>query len=362
MNKLLTIFALMVLAVSFVSADNFLNNRQIVPASQETIDAIKATLTSDFAVVKMAKQTAGTSLAETDTLTVYLQRTTEFRIYGINVGGNVYPLVGTNPIYYFVGQKFNITSQMAGNFRLNGILIPFGINVTGGAGKDLSAIWAYPTNTQGLPSGDPFAIAAYSLANADSNSTQPVYSYAPFDSTGEMSQDFIIFMQTRNQSDTETDFIAIWANDQGNGMNESKSAVLLVQNNQLAFANFSDLGIDMGSGIGPDFDVLFLPVLERIDGTDVGEEISIDGLTVSGISPNPISNFASVKFSIEKESRVSVELLDMRGVRVLSIAEGEMGAGEHIVGFDASNIPSGSYLVVFRSAGSAFAVKTMIAR
>lgn len=362
MNKLLTIIALMLFAVSFLSAENFLNNRQIVPASQETIDAIKATLTNDFAVSKAAQHSVGKSLAQTDTLTNYLQRTTEFRIYGINVGGSTYPLVGTNPIYYFVGQKFNITSQMIGNFRLNGILIPFGINVTSGNGKDLSAIWAYPTNTQGIPSGAPFAIAEYSLANADSNSTTQVYSYAPFDSTGDITQDFVIFMQTRNQSDAESDFIAIWANDQGNGMNESKAAVLLVQNNQLAFANFSDLNIDMGGGLGPDFDVLFLPVLERIDGTDIGDEISIGGFTVNGISPNPMTNHATINFSIEKQSRVSIELLNMRGVRMLSIADTEMGAGEHSVRFDASDVPSGSYLIVFRSAGTAFAIKTLIAR
>ena len=67
------------------------------------------------------------------------------------------------------------------------------------------------------------------------------------------------------------------------------------------------------------------------------------------VSPNPAQSRVEVKFSLPHLTAVVLNLVDLRGVLVQSIAEGWFDKGEHTVDFDASAVPSGSYIILLHT-------------
>ncbi|MEI6508912.1 MAG: T9SS type A sorting domain-containing protein, partial [Bacteroidota bacterium] len=61
--------------------------------------------------------------------------------------------------------------------------------------------------------------------------------------------------------------------------------------------------------------------------------------------PNPTSGFTSVDFNVTSKSNVTVELLNVIGQKVLSVANGLYAEGDHTVAFDASTLNKGVYFV-----------------
>ena len=61
--------------------------------------------------------------------------------------------------------------------------------------------------------------------------------------------------------------------------------------------------------------------------------------------PNPLNHQATVSFSLDKQSKVTIELFDMLGKRVLKVVDSEFGAGDHRVALDVSSLASGVYFL-----------------
>ncbi|MFT5142177.1 MAG: PKD repeat protein [Rhodothermales bacterium] len=69
-------------------------------------------------------------------------------------------------------------------------------------------------------------------------------------------------------------------------------------------------------------------------------------LWLDAVYPNPLSGQGAVRFALPNTGRVDVEVYDMLGRRVAVLLDGEMRqAGAHEVILNASNLPSGSYIV-----------------
>jgi hypothetical protein len=77
------------------------------------------------------------------------------------------------------------------------------------------------------------------------------------------------------------------------------------------------------------------------------QRVGAAALTV--ISPNPAQNMVSVKFALPVETAVVLSLVDARGNLLKTLAEGWFVSGEHNVEFDASAIPSGSYIILLHT-------------
>ncbi len=60
--------------------------------------------------------------------------------------------------------------------------------------------------------------------------------------------------------------------------------------------------------------------------------------------PNPFNPSTEISFSLPNASHVSLEVFNVRGQRVATLAEGSYGAGQHTVTWDAGSQPSGVYL------------------
>jgi hypothetical protein len=63
------------------------------------------------------------------------------------------------------------------------------------------------------------------------------------------------------------------------------------------------------------------------------------------VYPNPVNQQATVSFSLDRSGKVSIELFDIPGKRVLEVAHSEFGAGDHHVALDASSLAPGVYFL-----------------
>ncbi len=60
--------------------------------------------------------------------------------------------------------------------------------------------------------------------------------------------------------------------------------------------------------------------------------------------PNPFASSAIIAYTLPEASEVQVEVFDVLGRRVRSLADGEQAAGRHTVTFEAQGLPSGVYV------------------
>jgi len=93
-------------------------------------------------------------------------------------------------------------------------------------------------------------------------------------------------------------------------------------------------------------------------------EVSLDGTgTWLGVAtPNPATSKVNVSFSIAQDANVSISLYDVTGKSIMPIYNSMSGAGEHPLTFDVSNLPAGSYTIVFNSGNSTIIRQIQIVR
>ncbi len=69
------------------------------------------------------------------------------------------------------------------------------------------------------------------------------------------------------------------------------------------------------------------------------------------INPNPASQTAVVRFSVEEPSSVSIELFSLSGDRVYSSSPGKLAKGDHEAVIDVSRLAAGEYLLRLTAGG-----------
>lgn len=87
-----------------------------------------------------------------------------------------------------------------------------------------------------------------------------------------------------------------------------------------------------------------------IDNFKVSSLVGVKELTLSTftLQPNPTSDFAQVRFGLEKPESIQLSVFNAQGTLVQSKQLGDLPSGEHAVVLDANNLPSGNYKVVLR--------------
>ena len=70
------------------------------------------------------------------------------------------------------------------------------------------------------------------------------------------------------------------------------------------------------------------------------------------VYPNPVSGLSSVEFNLVNTSKVSVDIYNALGQKLITLKNGTLTSGSHLVYFDASNVPNGLYFVGVNIDGS----------
>ncbi len=87
----------------------------------------------------------------------------------------------------------------------------------------------------------------------------------------------------------------------------------------------------------------------------------VEGYSIAGNDPNPFNGATDIRFTLGEGGTTVVEIYDGLGVRVASLVNGTMEAGEHSVRWDAAGLPSGTYYCRITSGAWAGAL-TMVLR
>jgi len=78
--------------------------------------------------------------------------------------------------------------------------------------------------------------------------------------------------------------------------------------------------------------------------TDTGRSVELPVESAfSQNHPNPFNPVTTIKFSLPEPGRVELVVFDLQGRRVATLADGELGAGDHQITWDASDQASGVY-------------------
>ncbi len=61
------------------------------------------------------------------------------------------------------------------------------------------------------------------------------------------------------------------------------------------------------------------------------------------VFPNPFNPAARIQFTLHEASSINLQIYNLEGRQVVTLAEGEWAAGEHVISFDATRLSAGIY-------------------
>ncbi len=78
--------------------------------------------------------------------------------------------------------------------------------------------------------------------------------------------------------------------------------------------------------------------------------------------PNPTTRSARVEFTLSQPSDITLDVFDVTGRRVASLAGGAYAAGTHGLDWDASRVSAGLYVLRLRVGGQGFSRRITVVR
>lgn len=88
--------------------------------------------------------------------------------------------------------------------------------------------------------------------------------------------------------------------------------------------------------------VAFMGTSTGIASTSMGENFTIS------VSPNPVSELASVRFTLAKAERITLKVFNTLGQELAHILDAELGAGDHTYQFNTQNLTQASQTLFFQ--------------
>ncbi len=85
-------------------------------------------------------------------------------------------------------------------------------------------------------------------------------------------------------------------------------------------------------------------------------------LTLTGIYPNPFNSTTNISFQLPEPTLVRIALYDQSGRFAMDVMNGSISAGGHKIGIDASQLPSGVYIVRISTPAQNLKAKLLLVR
>jgi hypothetical protein len=121
-----------------------------------------------------------------------------------------------------------------------------------------------------------------------------------------------------------------------------------------------EVTIDDGSwSLAPSFTSGTITVHKTTDVIDGENRLLPCSFALAQNYPNPFNPITAIAFSLAEKSNVRLEVYNVLGQKVATLADGEFPAGSHEVSWEASEVPSGLYFYRL-SAGSKSITKKML--
>ncbi|MCX7737063.1 MAG: T9SS type A sorting domain-containing protein [Candidatus Kapabacteria bacterium] len=295
-------------------------------------------------------------LSSNDTLNDHFLRATEFMTYAVNVQGNNYPLTGTNPIYYFLGEKFPVSSSG----KIEGILIAVPFKLVG-TPQDSLVVSIYNSNqTNGLPEGAPIGSQIFFLEDIDTNSSAPKFSYIDFAMPVSYSGPFVLMVLTRSVRVNNNGYV-IFSNKHGDGSNQERCCILMYTQNGWVSANLGQL-IQL-EGVPIDIDPMIIPIVST--GTSgVIENLSLGNFSIDKVMINKNQTELNIILSsLENNPNLILTVVDIKGNVLL---QEKYDSRENLLNeeikIDISQFLSGNYFCIINSGKDKLATKFSIIR
>ncbi|NBC09076.1 MAG: T9SS type A sorting domain-containing protein [Bacteroidetes bacterium] len=107
-------------------------------------------------------------------------------------------------------------------------------------------------------------------------------------------------------------------------------------------------------------DIPFSNCVNVISSVDEPTVIEESGYKLVQSFPNPTSGMTNIQFTLPETSNVTLAVTNMQGQVITRVLDNDrLGAGDHTVEFNASNLPNGMYFYTLVS-GDVFITKTMV--
>ncbi len=280
-----------------------------------------------------------------DTLSEYVERSSGFAVYNItDQNNNTIFLTGTNRLFYFLGMKFESAEEV----NVEGFLIAYAASFKYQT-ADTLALWVFPGSpTNGLPNGNLIGGGTFVTNQLDTNFASPNFTYLPLSTVATVNGNFVAMVQTQ-RGRNDDDLTVIFSNIQGDGKGENKSCAFFSHNNNLVAADLSILLSAIGINVAGqpiDFDLFIMPVVQSTTTGVAIQDVTINGLTINNVYPNPAVDFAHIDVSAESPGTLVIHLIGMDG-RIVRTREENLSEGTHSLNFDLSGIAPGNYFISF---------------
>ncbi|MFZ0455236.1 MAG: T9SS type A sorting domain-containing protein [Ignavibacteriaceae bacterium] len=140
-----------------------------------------------------------------------------------------------------------------------------------------------------------------------------------------------VFAGTNGGVFLSTDFGLHWSNVTSKELNSGIRSLAIV-------------GSDLVAGTGGAGVIWKRPLSEMIAFSNVSERIPAFNFELEQNYPNPFNPTTTIKYSIIKESFVTIKVYDILGKEITTLVNEKKPLGKYSVNFNASNLPSGVYL------------------
>jgi len=134
---------------------------------------------------------------------------------------------------------------------------------------------------------------------------------------------------------------------------------------ELAWEQWSDntwyTFLESGSGWGLDLDLAIWPVVDN-NSASIEDQGFFNGIKLTQNQPNPAGKETTILYELQNNAKVTFEIYDVTGKKVVSINEGLQDKGRHNINLTTEKLASGTYYYTLKADNNRITKKMVITK